>query len=448
MSAFEIQGSLPARPPKRKVSELYDPLYSTSIQGLTYKKLGTIPRVETIQTYISPPSSSIEQWLEGLEPESDDSYHKIHPGHDSCLILDMANPGPSDSLFGQQGNMPPPATAPSRTTSEAPTDSGVGSAAEDVDGTPDRDAVRQPQYREVLKKHGVKILNFGFGAATEVMERARDILETASKGCQTSGLSDEDVKAFQQSLDEIADKPEDDAVESLIKCFSARMRQNGVVNGVKVFGQKGVPHRKGCVQAMARPYCDRTYGYAEEIMGFEYENILQCKTLFPFIFPSKENYFPFFAVEFEAPSQGGTLWVAENQCAGFGAHCLKSMEQLFNITKRSLSESEVTDTLVFSCTMDYTTAVFWVHWYIQSGDEMRLNYRSAPVRTLNLRESEHVKELHTILRNINEWACSTRLVWIRRLLTTLRPYAQEQQQLRKSKSRQSSQRAVRAVCKD
>ena len=45
----------------------------------------------------------------------------------------------------------------------------------------------------------------------------------------------------------------------------------------------------------------------------------------PYTQPNLGNTFPFLVVEFKAEATGGTLWHAENQAAGSGAHCVNAL---------------------------------------------------------------------------------------------------------------------------
>lgn len=69
---------------------------------------------------------------------------------------------------------------------------------------------------------------------------------------------------------------------------------------------------------------------------------------------------PFFVVEFKSTG-GGTDWVAENQNAGAGTHCVNSAETLFNYTKEK-EKRQITKSAMFSCVAKVTDATIWVHW--------------------------------------------------------------------------------------
>ncbi len=78
------------------------------------------------------------------------------------------------------------------------------------------------------------------------------------------------------------------------------------------------------------------------------------------MWPSSASYWPFFAVEVKSPSRGGTTWVAENQNAGTGAHCVNSMNLLLEYANGQPTSE--TQSLAFTSVADYNGASLWVHW--------------------------------------------------------------------------------------
>ena len=352
-------------------------------------------------------------------------------------------------------------------------------------------SVRHQTYRSTLKDHGVFILNFSHQAQGKDLTSAREIVhgprtpfafsdrdkvefgnalaeamddnrETALNKMTTYcedllqhhqkpqlSLAYDEAENFQEELDRIVDHPKDLAIITLNKYFSRGEKESErLKDGVKVFDGSAMPHSPGMVKALARPKCDRTFGYSREAFSLPMRKVLDCPGFTPYVFPSKENYFPFFAVEFKAPSRAGTLWVAENQCAGFGAHCLSSIMHLLKMregpeegrrmtkipqdpkmtehqneeqtTEATKEKKDMDDVFVFSCTMDYRAAVFWVHWCESAAMPI---YKSTPIRVLDMRKIKHIQDLHFTIQNIMTWGLGDRLTWIKKLCEDLQPVA-------------------------
>ena len=87
--------------------------------------------------------------------------------------------------------------------------------------------------------------------------------------------------------------------------------------------------------------------------------------------PAKGNTFPFLAVELESEAAGGTLYVAENQAAGSGAHSVSALMWLLRQAKQQ--QCSCIDTVAFTIAMSHWEAIFRIHWY---SEEDRRHYMS------------------------------------------------------------------------
>lgn len=298
-------------------------------------------------------------------------------------------------------------------------------------------------YRQsTLQPNGVFIDRQGIKAPQDVMTFARHVLKRRRNSLPPT---DAEVMSIRGDFAELADDNEDDAAIVLKKFFpeskSARLSaprsvySGQVVCGNGLFHLGPLPVGKNAPFRIAAPKTDVNYGYAEETFSPEERAILQHNVISPYAHPSGEGFMPFFAVDFKAQSRQGTFWVAENQCAGFGAHRMNSVTHLFQRVQRAVQTEDV---VMFSCTMDCNSAVFWVHWReMNSNGDTPWHYRSAQALHLDLINSDDVRQLPQTIRNILDFGLGDRLTKIRELarhLIPLKPQLDQEEKEMKTRS--------------
>ncbi|KXX74018.1 hypothetical protein MMYC01_209885 [Madurella mycetomatis] len=123
--------------------------------------------------------------------------------------------------------------------------------------------------------------------------------------------------------------------------------------------------------------------------------------------------YPFFVVEFKG--DGGSMWVATNQCIGGSASCVKMAEDLNKRLRHCKSDEVRTiDSASFSIAMNGTEARLYVSW-----KHNELDYYMANVKSFLLQDPEHYIEFRKYVRNIIDWGQDKRLKDIRNCLDSL-----------------------------
>ena len=93
----------------------------------------------------------------------------------------------------------------------------------------------------------------------------------------------------------------------------------------------------------------------------EENDVVDHRTATPYTRPARGNCFPFLVFELKSEAAGGTLWQAENQAAGSGAHCVNSMRWLFREANPSKCPS-ILDTVAFTIVATHREAVSHIHF--------------------------------------------------------------------------------------
>ncbi|KAK5651176.1 hypothetical protein OQA88_13194 [Cercophora sp. LCS_1] len=123
--------------------------------------------------------------------------------------------------------------------------------------------------------------------------------------------------------------------------------------------------------------------------------------------------YPFFVVEFKG--DGGSMWVATNQCLGGSTSCVNIAENLNRQLRESRSdEVRPVDSAAFSIAMNGSEARLYISW---KHDE--LNYCMANVRSFLLQDPEHYIQFRKCVLNIIDWGEDRRLNEIRDSLDSL-----------------------------
>lgn len=134
--------------------------------------------------------------------------------------------------------------------------------------------------------------------------------------------------------------------------------------------------------------------------------------------PTAENVFPFLLVEIKSEAKKGTIWHAENQAAGGGAHCVNSIRWLLHEAEGSSTpEVDPTKTLAFSICLTARQALLYVHSYSPKNQQFLMSFVQSyiPTRPVDIQEcNRHVK-------NISDFALNIRRLEIDNSLDALHP---------------------------
>jgi len=163
---------------------------------------------------------------------------------------------------------------------------------------------------------------------------------------------------------------------------------------------------------LSTPVPDLLYGYnRHEAFPHQQSQLISMGTQ-----PIANNaglLYPFFVIEFKG--DGGSMWVATNQCLGGSASCVKMADNLNQQLKHYKSdEVQSIDSASFSIAINGTEARLYISWKQDERD-----YLTASVKSFLLHEPEHYIEFRKYVRNIIDWGKDRRLKDIRNCLDSL-----------------------------
>ena len=434
---INVQCPQPSRPLKRKASEL-DP---ANLKEHIYKR-----------PILYSPSESITNWLRDIPP-----VHKIiRSRSDSFLLRNMSGtsnisrPGSAQpNVFNEQPpyqppsplslaitatSMPPPAyipPSPSLRTASLPSSVDQQSLLSRTSTTKEdskkSQRVKHPAYRDDLASHHVYIDSYGMSLPDEIRDFAQKTIEKA-RGSPL--LSDQQTDRIQHELSALdnADEETTRTGYAAIPLFPKKLDYEEGPNQYSIAIGANLPFDRTALPVgsstrsppIVTPSPDFHYGFPYESFNDSpapLPDVLQHPRLHPYAKPTTAAYWPFFAVEFKSQSRLGSRWVAANQNAGTGSHCVNSIETLLN-NVRSSDDRNPTDSVAFSCIVDSDDASLWVHWR-QLGDRPR--FTSSEIGHYHLHRKNEVQDLRSSVRNIIDFGLEKRLPMIKDALYKLIP---------------------------
>ena len=134
----------------------------------------------------------------------------------------------------------------------------------------------------------------------------------------------------------------------------------------------------------------------------------------PYTSPTTDNTFPFLIVEVKSETKGATLWHAENQAAGGGAHRVNSMQWLY---RQAELEPDAIKTLAFSICLTARQAILYVHYYHSESKQFRMSSAESYSTT----QANDIQKCNWHIQNILDFAVSTRRTQIEGCLNKLYP---------------------------
>ncbi len=267
-----------------------------------------------------------------------------------------------------------------------------------------------------------------------VRDFAQEVIARSRKSPQ---LNDVEVAAIQDEMAELvdADKATTRSGLNVSKLFPTRKDYNGkvAIGGNLPFDQTALPFTSGLnVPPIATPKPDVHYGYPVESFSTREAAMMLQPQLNPFAQPITANCWPFFAVEFKSGSRGGTRWVAENQNAGTGAHCVNSIETLLRfVADKDKGDDQnrprkVVDSLAFSCVAESDAASLWVHCRTDDDNDGNGNgnggrFVSSEIEFYSFKKAQDVRAFRAGVRNIIDHALAERLDMVQKALKELAP---------------------------
>ncbi|KAK7927918.1 hypothetical protein PG985_004916 [Apiospora marii] len=170
----------------------------------------------------------------------------------------------------------------------------------------------------------------------------------------------------------------------------------------------------GSTYKVSTPVPDMLYGYnRQKSFPQQHLQLLSMGTEMVANNQYQPLLYPFFAIEFKG--DGGSMWVATNQCLGDSASCVQVAERLNKRLKHVQSEAiKQIDSAAFSIAMNGTEARLYISW--KHND---LDYYMANVRSFLLQDPQHYLEFRKYVRNIIDWGADKRLQEIQQSLDLL-----------------------------
>lgn len=199
---------------------------------------------------------------------------------------------------------------------------------------------------------------------------------------------------------ELFPQPQSTGPYSTLKCNEKLPLNSGAVPGVRQ--PEGLPP---LWPAIPKPNPDIIYGYSLNAFTDKQQlaqRLADKRTTCVLSKTSKDLYWGFFVLECKSQVNGGTIWVAINQCAGGGSTCVNAASQLFRLAMGE--ESRRTDSISFLLAIDGQTASLYVHWH-----EEAKGFYLDPVKVYVLTEAEDIKKLKCHAKNVAEWGLGSRL---------------------------------------
>jgi len=428
MSGLEIKCPQPTRPSKRKASQL-ESFDDPSLGRQACKR----------HNNFSPPDT-LHKWLAEVPPflnrksSRSDSFliHYMDGSHYDRLNQGSrprsAQPTPKQSYYqpispqslSTGSTFYPPTQVP--LASYTPVSQSFtplsSSFSESRDDPKKSNRVKSPSYRDELKNHTVLLDSYRRTIPANVQNFAQEIVQAQRS---SPGFRGEELESVHKKLSGLVSADEDTTRHGFSKTSIFPDQDDYddkiVLGGSVPWDKKALPHVHGFnFPPIVQSKPDYQYGYPRDSFDNHEAAVMQSNRLTPYSHPSSAGYWPFFVIEIKSVSRGGTHWVAENQNAGSGAHCVNSIQTLLNYTRDK--EQRMLDSLAFSCVADINSASLWVHWY-QVGDSPR--FISSEVDSYHWKKPDDLRRLRSGIRNIIDWGVDRRLKTIKEALNDILP---------------------------
>ena len=180
-----------------------------------------------------------------------------------------------------------------------------------------------------------------------------------------------------------------------------------------------VPRNPNYHLPLATPKPDVHLGYpkaSHPTWNTQEKNVLEHPKASPYAKPTGSNTFPFLVMELKSEVTGGTLWQAQNQAAGSGAHCVNSMRWFLREAYPSVCPS-VLDTIAFSVVFNHREAIFHVHFY---SEDVNMNVMSR-IAVLQTMVEKDIQTSNDLIKNILSHGLGKRKTTVRNAISDLMP---------------------------
>ena len=270
-------------------------------------------------------------------------------------------------------------------------------------------------YRSILRNNGVCIDHVGEKIPESLrLFVDRDILKT-----RTSKLSPEAIAVTIRKAITIADSAGDNIYDLVGTAMFPVKRDDIGLGGNTPWSRHALPRSSQYSNSLATPKPDVHVGYPTDMQSawtIEENAVIDHRAAIPYTRPAGSNCFPFLVFELKSEAAGGTLWQAENQAAGSGAHCVNSMHWLLREAYPSTAPSML-DTVAFTIAVTHREAIYHIHFYSEEDDTFYMSCigNFSTLRPVDIQRSNDVTE------SILEHGLGTRQQMIRSALDWIWP---------------------------
>lgn len=270
-------------------------------------------------------------------------------------------------------------------------------------------------YRSILQNNGVRIDHTG----DEIPKELRELVDTEILKRRTSKISPEEVSTTTKTAINIADSAEGNIYDLIGTAMFPVKRFDIGRGGNTPWSTDAIPRSTQYSNSLATPKPDVHIGYPTDMQTTwtSKENaVVDHRVATPYTRPARGNSFPFLVFELKSEAAGGTLWQAENQAAGSGAHCVNSMRWFLREAYPSTTPSLLA-TVAFTIAVNHREAIYHIHFY---SEETAINYMSWIGTFSTLREAD-IQRSNDATENILEYGLGTRQRKIRSALGDMWP---------------------------
>lgn len=274
-----------------------------------------------------------------------------------------------------------------------------------------------PLYRSTLRLNDILVDSLG----AEVPHDLRALLDKyVWKKRESPPFGDAEKAQIIKVLGDIWDSAElvvSDIVKTALFPFDSSEIQEGRNT---LWSLKPVPRNQDSPIAIPAPKPDYHFGYKPPIKSKwtkQELHVAEHPSIRSYTQPSRENLFPSFIVEIKSEATGGTLYAAENQLAGSGAHRVRSLIALLDMIDPK-RKRKCTDAIVFSAAVTQRGAVEHLHYYDTEKDMFCMSYIA---EFAFLKDAQACHDFH---QNIADWLLNVQQPAVREVLRKLQPVTQ------------------------
>ncbi|KAI0871209.1 hypothetical protein GGS24DRAFT_510000 [Hypoxylon argillaceum] len=293
--------------------------------------------------------------------------------------------------------------------------------------------ISHPLYRSTLFNNGIYIDYSGRMISTPL----RMFLDTQIlKHRGSPQLRDEAVAKVIDVAEELADNTEG-LTAKLMRTEMFPFDRPGIAEGgSSPWSTAALPNNAEYQYAVTAPKPDVHFGYPtnqRSSWSTTQSNVITHPAARPYTQPARGNTFPFVSVEMKSEAAGGTLYVAENQAAGSGSHCVNSLLWLLQQAGTDHDSIQI-DTIAFTIALSHRQAVFYLHWY----SEVDHRYYMSFLESYSSMRPADIRACNSTVKNILDYGLGQRKKTIGVALGALYPFPKQWKQARSAHTASSS----------